>query len=451
MRELQLDSAKDIMSHFVYVVFYRKIIVMISFVVMLGLLLFAIYLITPRYEATVKILVDQNPAQQPFPYKDLVYQPEQGLRSNKAMEVVEISKSRDIAENLVRKHGLDSRYEKRRTNPESTRDMILLYFIKLLKTPKEWLVQLGWLDPSQENYFADAVDEFMEETLSVELIEDVGIVNITIAEQTPELSTIIANEMAALLINKIMTLFRTESNSAFEFNEKQISIVEDRYSKSLEAMHRFKEEWNVISLNDEKILKLERLEELKGQLSFLQADLSEKSARYKEIEKEISKQSERLDSLAIYNEMKEQSISVRTDLSGLREREKSLLKSVRDLENQLKDLIKRENDLIRLEQSANSDKDVYITLKEKQSKLRVQKDSEVNEFDLKIVETAYLPPEADPDWPKPVLLAPVVLFLSITFSLGMALFVEYWSDSLIKISDIEEGLGLQVIAVVPSC
>lgn len=451
MKKLQLNSTKDILSYFFYVIFYRKIMIMISFIVMLGLLLFAIYLITPQYDATVKILVDQNPSQQPFPYKDLIYPPEQNSRSNKAMEVMEIAKSRDIAERLVKNHGLDKRYEKKRTNPESTRDIILLFVITLLKTPKEWLVELGWLDPSQENYLADAVDEFMEETLRVELVEDIEIVNITVAEQSPELSTNIANEMAALLINKIRALVRTESNSAFEFNEKQIVVVEDRYLKSLAAMHKFKEQWNVISLGDEKKLKLERLEELKGQLSFLQADLSEKTIRYEEIEKELSKQSKRLDSLAIYNEMKEQAIFARMDLSGLEERKKSLLKSVLDLEDQLKALIRRENDLILLEQSVNNDEDVCLTLKDKQSKLRVQKDSELNEFDLKVVDAAFVAPEADPDWPKPVLLAPVVLFLSLTFSLGMALFVEYWSDSLIRISDIEEGLGLPVVAVIPHC
>lgn len=451
MKRLPLTSTKDILEHLLYVVFYRKILILTLFFLMALLLFGGVYLITPKYEATAEILVHANPLQQLLPFKDITYPPEYNPHINTALEIVQIGKSREIVEVIVKKYHLDKRYEKRQTDPQCTRDVIIFYIKKPVRSMKDFFVELGWLEPSKKNYIAEAVDELMEENLSLELVEDTQIVDITVEEESPELSTNIANDIAALLINKALALVQTESNIAYEFNKGQIGTVEFKYFESIKTLAEFKEQWNVVSLEDEENLKLNRLEELRGQLAFLQGDIKQTLARYEEISRELLKQSQRLGSLKIYNEMKEQEVLTRVELSGIRAKERSLLKSIVELEDQLQALVKRENDFVLLEQKVKNDEEIYLGLKEKLSKLGVQKDSQLSEFDLKVINLAYVAPEADPDWPQLFILIPVILILSLTFAIGMTFFVEYWSDTFTNVSRIEEEMELPVLGVIPSC
>ncbi|MCK4819913.1 hypothetical protein KA005_29375, partial [bacterium] len=101
MKKLPLTSTKDILEHLLYVVFYRKILILTLFFLMALLLFFGVYLITPKYEATAEILVHGNPLQQLLPFKDITYPPEYNPHINTALEIVQIGKGREIVEVIV--------------------------------------------------------------------------------------------------------------------------------------------------------------------------------------------------------------------------------------------------------------------------------------------------------------------------------------------------------------
>jgi uncharacterized protein involved in exopolysaccharide biosynthesis len=236
-------------------------------------------------------------------------------------------------------------------------------------------------EPSQRNYFAGAVDEFLKKAEDIQLIEDTQIVNLTIAEKSPELATEIANEMAKLLIDKVSSLAQTESYTAYEFTKKELAITELQYQKSLEALAKFKEKQNVISLPEEKTLKLRRLEELRGQLTLVQADIDEKASEYEGVVHDLAKQDQRLHSPQIYEKMNEKELLIKIEISSLKGRKESLSSSITNLEEELSQLIRLENDLLRLEQRVKSDEEVYLRLKDKLSKLGIQKESDLSEID----------------------------------------------------------------------
>jgi uncharacterized protein involved in exopolysaccharide biosynthesis len=269
------------------------------FIILLSGVLLGTYLITPRFEATAKILVHRNPDQQPILFKDITSPGLANPNINPAYNIVDIAKSRGIAEGLVKAFGFDKRLYKRQEAPESLRDIILYYIRIVLESPITLAQNLGLLEEKEPNYLEDAIGEFLEDSLEIELIQDTELVNLTILEESPKLATDIANTMASMLIEKMQDLDRLTASSAYEFAKEQAGNAERSLMAAEEELALFKEKETIVSLDKEKELQIRRLDELTFKQIETGMSLREASSKLAEIKRQLRRQEEKIISSSV--------------------------------------------------------------------------------------------------------------------------------------------------------
>ncbi len=69
-------------------------------------------------------------------------------------------------------------------------------------------------------------------------------------------------------------------------------------------------------------------------------------------------------------------------------------------------------------------------------------------YDLKIIDKAFIPEDASPDWPKWILVIPLGFMGSMLLSFGTVFFIEYWDESFKSPKEIEDRLGLPVLCTI---
>jgi uncharacterized protein involved in exopolysaccharide biosynthesis len=149
-----------------------------------------------------------------------------------------------------------------------------------------------------------------------------------------------------------------------------------------------------------------------------------------------------------YLHLQEDQLRSEADLSSVKARRESLQQQLAAYERELAQLNQIETALNQLVQGVAVDRDnyrLYLT-KSEESRISTAMDSE------KIAGVSLLEPAHPPLKPvKPRVLLNLVLglFLGIFGALGLALFVEFVSDDLERVEDVEAAFGLPVLSVIP--
>ena len=194
-------SLKDLIF---YPLFRYKWTLIFTFIGIFAMIMFLTFLITPTYEATVKVLIHKNPKSQPLIFEDISVPAQENIKVNLANDFVSIAQSQEIALAIVKQFKLDERLRKKVEAPEELRNKIKKAIIDVIKYPFDLLEKYGLLESKPKDYVADAVEDFLEDALEVELEEDTQVVKLSIWEESPSLATQIANTMAKLVIDKLM-------------------------------------------------------------------------------------------------------------------------------------------------------------------------------------------------------------------------------------------------------
>ena len=421
-----------------YPLFRYKWTVVFTFIGIFAMIMFLTFLITPTYEASVKILVHQNPKQQPLIFEDVSLPTQENIKTNLANDFVSIAQSQEIARAIVKQFKLDERLRKKVEAPEELRDKIKKAIVDIIKYPFDLLEKYGLLESKPKDYVAEAVEDFLEDALEVELEEDTQVVKLSIWEESPSLATQIANTMAKLVIDKLIELEKQQAETVCDFIKSQLRPVEEKYLQSLRQYELFKEKWNVVSFDEEKSLKLNTLENLKSELAETLVNLEDRKKALAQVKKAIAFQEKKLESLPLYQDLLKQRAQLEIDIQSLEGRRRELEVNIQQLEAELANIIKRENEFTRLQQQKDIDEKVFLALKDKLRKFEVQKATRLSEFDIRIVDPAYVSEYADPDWPKLEIFVPLGLFVSLFTAIGLAFLLNYFDGSIRSIDDIEE-------------
>ncbi|MDY6970921.1 MAG: hypothetical protein SV775_01190 [Thermodesulfobacteriota bacterium] len=416
-----------------------------GFVSMFSTMLFFIWLITPTYKATDRVLIHHNYKQQLGLFNDMATPGIVNPRVNWALNMLEIAKSTAIAEEIVREFGLDRRFEQKVEHPEIPRDVVKAKMTSLAQLPAIALEKLGLVKRKPTDYFAEAVEEFLENAEEIELVEDTEILEIGIYEETPELSGRIAGAISRLLIEKAIQLDRKTAEQAFLYASEQLKNAEQAYLRSQRDLERFKLDWQVTSLDDEKALKLEHLGQMECDLSKVLADLAGKRAELKKIQ-------DRLNSPVItYSEHKEltdRMPGVELSVVSLAGSESQLRENIRTLKEDISLLIQRENEYLRLVKQASLDEEFYTQLLNKKNEFVVQKGTEVGEFSIRLIDSFRASPNADPDWPDPKIFLPFAMLFSLGVAFALAFFVEFFLKYPRYPSELIEMTGIPIWGII---
>ncbi|MCK4830930.1 hypothetical protein KA005_85260, partial [bacterium] len=174
----QTAEKNRILYHILYVIFRRKIFLATLCFISFVLIIFFTFLTTPTWEATTKILIRSHPQQQLILFKDLLTPAREASPVNPASNLVQVLTSQEVAQEIVEEFGLDERLRKKTEEPEALRDVIKQFLFGVIRYPITVAKKIGLLKDEPVNFFAEAVEELMEDAQDIELEEDTNVINL---------------------------------------------------------------------------------------------------------------------------------------------------------------------------------------------------------------------------------------------------------------------------------
>jgi uncharacterized protein involved in exopolysaccharide biosynthesis len=482
-----------------------------------ALIIFFTFLTTPIYEATAKILIRPNPQLQLILFKDLATPGKEFPRINPAGNLIQILTSQEMAQQVVKKFRLDERLRKKTEEPEELRNVVKRSLVKAITYPIRVIQNLRKVEKRPPNYFADAVEYLIEEVEDIQLQEGTDVISLSIWEETPKLSSDIANYMAKRLIIKSHELDQSSAGNAYDFTKEQVQVAEKTLRISENELLRFKKKENIISLEEQKEAKLKELHRLEGEYINVKVALSEERAKLEQMRGEISRQKQilshstivannpvvtalrnslnnteiqlagdlerftkssknvkrlRAQSIegrakikeelkkitqsdiatlySIHSDLPNEYIQLTINVASLEAKKGALEKEIDTLKAETFSLSTKEIELEKLNRKIETNEKLHSSLSDKFSELEVQKASQMSGYDLKTIDTAFIPEDAKPDRPKWILVIPLGFIGSMLLGFGTVFFIEYWDESFKSPREIEERIGLPVLCTVPN-
>jgi polysaccharide biosynthesis transport protein len=130
------------------------------------------------------------------------------------------------------------------------------------------------------------IDDFLK-NLKIKSIRGTDILELSYRSVNPQQATAIINRlMSAYLDNNVKTN-RSEATAAREFLNKQLPLVEEKVTEAEAALRKFKEKYQVVSLEEEAKEGVKRLNELSGQITQLRAQLVDARTRSGALQNEL--------------------------------------------------------------------------------------------------------------------------------------------------------------------
>jgi succinoglycan biosynthesis transport protein ExoP len=451
-----------------------------------GLATFAIvqffgYLVTPIWEGTTLVLVERTSMQNVSVFREVDMPVTGAAGDNPAAELVPLLTGSNMAYDVVREFHLDDLTRKKRMDPPTMRDVIKGAIVDALYSPL-YLIR-GWQEP---NWTDKAADEFVEDWVDVKEEEErTGVINITVNGESPQLAADVANGMVTFLEQRTEQFSRAKAAQSYPVVSRQVAEAEANLKRSEEALVRFQEAAGVYGPEESRRLLVEKLDQLRtdlestrrrqGELAssmvagqannqFLQANIDlnpvigqiqgalvtlnarrsalllEKTPDHpdvKVVDAEIEKNRRQLtEALAVENSM----LNVRTGELG---------KSIQDVQSQIFAMPKKETELARLQQLVTINRQVFETAKSRLEQVAMDQQSTNNEYTIRVLDRAYVPPGRGQDWPVWPLNILAGILLGLMFGVGGAFGLEYWNRPVLAARDVEQVLGLRFLGRFP--
>ncbi len=491
----------------------KRMIVSIFFAIAFGIGM-GTFLITPTWEATTKVLVMQNPPQEVRVFEDLygAAAPEKNL----AVDLVEVLNSYEFGREIVEKYRLDELERRKAENPRNLREKLKLWIADIVRSPIYLLQAIGLLPEVPPNFYESALDELLDDMEEIELEEGTSTIMLTVSAESPEMAVGIANDLAAMLKEKVKGFDRRQADENLTFIKGQLGRAEADLLAAEQRLVKFMQDAAVIDLDNQRQLRLERLEAAKGEYENNAKSVAALTARLRNMEAQLDTVPEQIATSiergpnSIYVSLKEQLLGSELELAGkkvdflpkypelqglksrietgyekldeekpvivlkqtsqrnpvvsslekdvaearaglaeLEGRNRELVKLIGSLESDLQTFSAKEMELTRLQREVEGLRARYNSLRDKALKLEVQRYTESSQFDIKISDPAWLPPDASNDWPIWWLSALVIVVLGPMIAIGAAFVAEFWSDTIRRPEELELSLGLRDLGAVP--
>ena len=232
---------------------HRRLAVMSFVGVLVGAAVGA-FLLPPRYQTNIKILV-KHERLDPLVSADVSSTMPQNLVGVSESEVnseVELIKSHDLLEKVVTTCGLQ--------NSGS-------YFPFFRSSPRKMI--------------ATAVRK-LQTDLKVEVLAKTSLISVTYDATNPQQAAQVLNTLVNLYMEKHMAVHQPAGT--FEFFQKQTQQFEQGLAEAESRLVKFRKEQGVVSPEQEKMSTLEKLSEFRAQLTQTQALISETQQRTRVLE-----------------------------------------------------------------------------------------------------------------------------------------------------------------------
>lgn len=146
----------------------------------------------------------------------------------------------------------------------------------------------------------------------------------------------------------------------------------------------------------------------------------------------------------------ERVITIKADRDANTARRDALENIIRTLRVELYALPEKELEFARLQRVLDLNRTVYQAMRGRLEKLAIEQHTMINEYNIRILDSAYVSQSAESDSPNWLLTIIIGVFLSLVFSLGSIFVVEYFNDTVVFPQDVEKTLTMPLLGSVPS-
>ena len=243
-----LKFRQSSLRNFLYVIFKRKIQIMIFLILTVGAITIATVVVKPTYEATAQILVKigrENPYNPPNRTSNQVTNFSSDDQINAEIELL---KGRFLTESVIESLGLQTIYKH--------------------------------LDHT------DAVLHF-QKSLSIEGIKKSNLITIRFKHHDPKTAAIIVNTLANAYRDQHLLVHKTPQ--LYNFFEEQSKILKTKLKQAEQTLKAFKRRNNVTALDEEQRLLLGQMAELRTELNRTLSQELETRNRITETQRQLDK------------------------------------------------------------------------------------------------------------------------------------------------------------------
>lgn len=465
----------------------RRLITVVALSTLAAVMFFS-YLVTPVWEASALVHVERTSKQNLSLFRDVnLPVPEAAASSDTALGLIPLLTGTSMAYDVVTTFGLDELSREKRLEPSTARDVIKNLMVDIVYGPL-WLWR-GWQEP---NWTDKAAEEFAEDWIDVEEEEQrTGVIRITVFGESPQQATEIANGMIELLETRTLELSRGQAGSAYDFVSQELGEAEENVKSAEAEVEEFQRDAGLYAPDETRRLLVEQVNGLEMELlattrlvgqvqtslrglargeqdqpasTFVQANISlspviiDLQTRLVELHARRSallvEHTEAYPDVLVLEAEIERNLeqlrdALEVELANLVAREKELRQSVEEVERRLATMPEKEMELARLQQAVEVRRSILGALRTRQAQLAIERESVANEYGIRVLDRAYLPPGTDADWPIWGLNLVMGLMLALTFGLGGAFVAEYWNEPIRTERDVRQLLGVPLLGRFP--
>jgi len=315
-----------------------------------------------------------------------------------------------------------------------------------------------------------------------------NILNISVTSTKPKFTQQLANMIAQVYKEQHVLDLNRRTFDAKKFIEGQLVVVRERLRNAEEAVKRFREEKNLISLSSQTSTMLSQFaqvqavyekatasrQKVRETIKLLQGAenkplttkssfyIDEASTLYKSLNDQLVRLMLERDTLLLtytdeYPRVLELNKKIRETMGNLKahllSQDKVLSENMRNLESridyldkQIKMLPEQGLELERLEEKIKVNKEIYVLLEKKYQEALIKEAEKIEE--VKIVKPA-LEPNRQINPPKSKATAAVGTILGLILGVVFAFVVETFDTSVAAIEEVEELIGVHALGIIP--
>lgn len=457
---LENRHIQEDIKYFIYYVLFKSkwLIILVS---LLGITAtgLGLYLITPQYKASAKILVRSNVNQEVMLFQDLYSRSATVRDTIPANNVIEIASSQVIARTIVKQFKLDKKLKRKREQPQNFREKLKAFPHRIIDKIKILLQSFPntgnaisgespTADTAPVDYQSKAIKEFMEDMSEIQLVMESDIIHISIWGDSPHEAESIVKALTHLVIEQGMQMEQQAAIHGYEIAKKELEKARRELSIAEKNIEAFKQKWDISNIETQKEIKLSELDMIEKELISINAQIHSFRAKLSEEKKQLSSQKKNLASLQAQRELQNDIILLAVEIKSLESGERYYQKANATTKKEIAGLIDRERELTQLIREAALKEKLFEKLGKKYDELKVQSVSRLGGANLRIIDYPRLSTHMEPDFPRWELGLPIGVVCSIMVSIILAFLLELQNESFWTGSQVEGRLGIPLLGTI---
>ena len=328
--------------------------------------------------------------------------------------------------------------------------------------------------------------------VGVDPVQNSRLVDVTFVSAEPAFAARAINALADEYVQQNLELRRQNMVTSLEWLSQELVKQQQKVEDSERAMAQYREDQNALSLEDRQNIVVSRLNQLndavtkaktnrvqkqslydqvrnlspdaapdtipailqnpyiqtiKTRLAELQREKATMLERYGEKYPDVMKVNASLEDVKVQlqTELKKAIAAIQNDYESARAEERTLAGSLEEQKNAAMDLNRKSVSYTVLERDANSNRQVYETLLQREKELQVMANSRGN--NVRITDRAEQP--VAPFTPAPRRDLMLALMAGVSLALGLVFVLDYLNDTVKTPDDVTEKLKIPLLGLAP--